>query len=80
MMMQWRGISYTQLDGTSITSRHVESALILLEQGFVRVFQGSPQKGFMDFLDPNEWHRSRDAVGFNKIALGRGEWASAEIC
>ena len=54
--------------GTIITCWHVENPAALLEQGFVRAFQGSPQKGLLDFLDPNEWHQLRDAVGFNKIA------------
>ena len=59
---------------TIITCWHVESALILLEQGFVRAFQGSLQKGLTDFHDPIEWHRLHDAVGFNKTLVDlRGE-------
>ena len=53
---------------TIITSGHVESALILLEQGFVRAFRGSLQKGLTNFHDPIEWHQLHDAVRFNKNA------------
>ena len=45
-----------------ITCRYVENRSTPLEQGFVRMSRGCPKKGSIDFLDPSEWHRSRDST------------------
>ena len=55
-------------NGTIISCRHGGFLLAKMEHLFVRVFGGSPQFWITGGDVLNERQRSRNAVGFNKIA------------